>query len=191
MRPHRLGVGGLNSAKYSNSRPQDQNLAILVGMRTRVRFRVPPPIPKIPTLIGWDFFCPFPQCWRGFRAWPRERHPSEVGVFAPTDASPFSVFSGGHASVLEVISFAGAGLEAVGCGWQLLKRWRPSAEQPQKNRPQAVAGAGCDALTRVTRARASGRPTRLARGGASPSPARRRANPPSVPRPPGPGASAA
>jgi hypothetical protein len=79
-----------------------------------------PPIPKIPTLIGWDFFCPFPQCWRGFRAWPCERHPCEVGVFAPTDASLFSVFSGGHASVLEAISFAGAGLEAVGCGWQLL-----------------------------------------------------------------------
>jgi len=38
------------------------------------------------------FFCPFPQCWRGFRAWPRERHPCEVGVFAPTDASLFSVF---------------------------------------------------------------------------------------------------
>ena len=78
------------------------------------------PIPKIPTLIGWDFFCPFPQCWRGFRAWPRERHPCEVGAFGPADASLFSVFSGGHASVLEAISFAGAGLEAVGCGWQLL-----------------------------------------------------------------------
>ena len=80
----------------------------------------PPPIPKIPTLIGWDFFCLFPQCWRGFRAWPRERPPCEGGVFAPADASLFSVFSGGHASVLEAISFAGAGLEAVGCGWQLL-----------------------------------------------------------------------
>jgi len=84
------------------------------------RSAFPPPIPKIPTLIGWDFFCPFPQCWRGFRAWPRERHPCEVGAFGPADASLFSVFSGGHASVLEAISFAGAGLEAVGCGWQLL-----------------------------------------------------------------------
>ena len=90
------------------------------GFRTGVQFPPPPPIPKIPTLIGWDFFCPFPQCWRGFRAWPRERHPCEVVFFAPTDASLFSVFSGGHASVLEAISFAGAGLEAVGCGWQLL-----------------------------------------------------------------------
>jgi len=90
------------------------------GLRTGVQIPPAPPIPKIPTLIGWDFFCPFPQCWRGFRAWPSERHPCEVGVFAPTDASLFSVFSGGHASVLEAISFAGAGLEAVGCGWQLL-----------------------------------------------------------------------
>jgi len=46
--------------------------------------------------------------------------PCEGGVFAPADASLFSVFSGGHASVLEATSFAGTGLEAVGCGWQLL-----------------------------------------------------------------------
>ena len=90
------------------------------GLWTGVQFPPAPPIPKIPTLIGWDFFCAFPQCWRGFRAWPRERPPCEGGVFAPADASLFSVFSGGHASVLEAISFAGAGLEAVGCGWQLL-----------------------------------------------------------------------
>lgn len=108
------------AAKLLNPRPQGQGVTIWLGSRTRVRFRVPPPIPKIPTLIGWDFFCPFPQCWRGFRAWPRERPPCEGGVFAPADASLFSVFSGGHASVLEAISFAGAGLEAVGCGWQLL-----------------------------------------------------------------------
>lgn len=66
------------------------------------------------------FFCPLLQCWCGFRAWPRERRPCEGGVFAPTNASLFSVFSGGHASVLEATSFAGAGLEAVDCGWQLL-----------------------------------------------------------------------
>ncbi len=40
MRPRALGVGGLNSAKYSNPRPQDQNLAFLVG--TRVPLRGPP-----------------------------------------------------------------------------------------------------------------------------------------------------
>jgi len=55
MRPWALGVGVLNSAKYSNPRPQDQNLAILVGMRTRVRFRVTPP-KHPPTLPG--FFIP-------------------------------------------------------------------------------------------------------------------------------------
>ena len=66
------------------------------------------------------FFRPFPQCWRRFRAWPRERHPREVGVFASAYAYLFSVFSGGLASVLEATSFVGAGLEAVGCSWQLL-----------------------------------------------------------------------
>jgi len=80
----------------------------------------PPPLFKKPTGLGWFFFVCSPQCWRGFRALPRERQPCEVGVFAPAEASLFSVFSGGHASVLEATSFAGAGLEEVGCGWQLL-----------------------------------------------------------------------
>lgn len=63
----------LYSPNSSNPRPQGQGVTIQFRLRTRVRLRVPPPIPKIPTLIGWDFFCPFPQCWRGFRAWPRKR----------------------------------------------------------------------------------------------------------------------
>ena len=46
-------------------------------------------------------FCPFPQCWRGFQTWPREHHTSKPCVFIPTDASLLSVFSVGHASVLE------------------------------------------------------------------------------------------
>lgn len=107
-------------AKSSNPRPQGQGVTIWFGSRKRVRFRVPPPLFKKPTVLGWFFFVCSPQCWRGFRAWPRERHPCEVGAFGPADASLFSAFSGGHASVLKAISFAGAGLEAVGCGWQLL-----------------------------------------------------------------------
>ena len=79
-----------------------------------------PPFIKIPTLIGWDFFCLERQCWRGSGSLPRERHPSKPCVFAPADASLFSVFSGGLASVREPTSFASAGLEAVSCGWQLL-----------------------------------------------------------------------
>ncbi len=79
-----------------------------------------PPLFKKPTVLGWFFFARSSQCWRGFRAWPRERYPCEVGVFARADASLFSVFSGCHASVLEATSFAGAGLEVVGCGWRLL-----------------------------------------------------------------------
>ena len=36
----------IDSAKYSNPRPQGQNIAILGGMRTRVRFRIPPPVER-------------------------------------------------------------------------------------------------------------------------------------------------
>ena len=37
------------------------SIAIRFGKRTRVRFRFPPPILKVPTLISWDFFCPLPS----------------------------------------------------------------------------------------------------------------------------------
>src|SRR5690554_3678199 len=87
-----LGPRGVNSIEMAKHVEP-----IAESWRTGVQIPPAPPIPKIPTLIGWDFFCPFPQCWRGFRAWPRERRPCEVVFFAPTDASLFSVFSGGHA----------------------------------------------------------------------------------------------
>lgn len=32
-----------------------------------------PPFIEIPTLISRDFFCPFPQCWRGSAHFPLER----------------------------------------------------------------------------------------------------------------------
>ncbi|WP_186182815.1 hypothetical protein [Burkholderia gladioli] len=38
----------LRSAKSANPRPQEQNLAILLGKRTRVRFPFPPPNAKGP-----------------------------------------------------------------------------------------------------------------------------------------------
>jgi hypothetical protein len=70
------------------------------------------------------FFVYIRQYWRGFRAWPRERHPSATCIFTLADTSLFSVFSGGLASVREATSCIGLGLEAVGCGWQLLGRGR-------------------------------------------------------------------
>ena len=109
-----------------------------------VRGAAPPPIPKIPTLIGWDFFCPLPQCWRGFRAWPRERHPCKVGVFAPTDVSLFSVFSGGYASVLEAISFAGAGCDALTAA--MSSTTSKCSINPDVFRPRAKAVSGCAAI---------------------------------------------
>lgn len=75
---------------------------------------------KSQPLSGWDFFACSPSVGADSGHGARERHPWEVGIFTPAAASLFTVFSGGHASVLEATSFAGAGLEAVGCGWQLL-----------------------------------------------------------------------
>jgi len=44
-----------------------------------------------PFSVGFLFAC-FPQCWRGFRAWPRERHPLQPAVLTPSWDSLFSVF---------------------------------------------------------------------------------------------------
>jgi hypothetical protein len=46
--------------------------------------------------------------------------PREIGVLAPADVSLLSISSACLASVAKATSFAGAGLEAAGCGWQLL-----------------------------------------------------------------------
>ncbi len=77
----------------------------------------PPPILKIPTLIRLGFFLPVPPLNASL---PRERDLPKLGVLAPVQASLFPVFSGGLESVLEATSFAVNGLDAVGCGWQLV-----------------------------------------------------------------------
>ena len=82
-----------------------------------------------PFSVGFFLACA-PPCWRGFRAWPRERLPSEPCVFTHADASLFSVFSGGLASVRETTSCNDAGLEVDGCGWQLLRQKRPNIKPP-------------------------------------------------------------
>ena len=97
------------------------------GLKIRVsvvRFRDWPPKFQKPTAIGWFFFVYTRQYWRGFRARPRERHPSDICIFTLADASLFSVFSGDLASVREATSCIGEGLETVGCGWQLIGRRR-------------------------------------------------------------------
>lgn len=38
-------------------------------------------IHKIPTLISWDFFCPFPLYWRGLAHFPLERRSAGNTVF--------------------------------------------------------------------------------------------------------------
>jgi hypothetical protein len=81
-------------AKSSNPRPQGRGVTIWIGLRTRVRFRVPPPLSKKPTTLGWFFFARFPQCWRGFG--PRcdgrrcPGHPGS-GPFSVLSSRPFSV----------------------------------------------------------------------------------------------------
>lgn len=50
-------AGWLKSAKSSNPRPRDQNLALLLGMRTQVRLPNPLPINE-PTVFGCGVFLP-------------------------------------------------------------------------------------------------------------------------------------
>jgi len=95
---------------------------------------------RIPTLIGWDFFCAFPRCWRRLRTWPRERHPCKVAIIAPDDASLFSVFSSGRASVLHSVFLSGAGLEAVGCGSQFLCLSPPRIDKVRNTKQRTVLG---------------------------------------------------
>ena len=91
-------AGGLNSAKHSNPRPQGQNLAILVGMRTRVRFRIPPPFPSkndlSPETVGGLFFR-FPPVKTHFTDLAPSRAPStpihQKCVFLCVFLSLFSV----------------------------------------------------------------------------------------------------
>ncbi len=59
-------------------------------------------------------------------------------------------------------------------------RKRPRTTQTQKNRPEAVAGAGLGAVRWAARAPASGHSSLWAKGGASPAPAQCWAHPPTV-----------
>ncbi len=59
-----------------------------------VRGAAPPPIAQNPTLIGWVFFCPECQCWRGFRpCCDGRRRPGWPGFgrFSVLCPRPFSV----------------------------------------------------------------------------------------------------
>ena len=72
--------------------------------------------PKSQPLIGWDFFARSPSVGAVSGPCLASAAPAKSAFLPPTDASLFSVFSGGHAIVPKVISFANAGLEAVVCG---------------------------------------------------------------------------
>ena len=80
----------------------------------------PPPIPKIPTLIGWDFFCPFPQCWRGFGAWALDLLIAGTPIFTPKRAVFLSPFSAGLLTGQAANSCVFNGLMPAGCGFRLL-----------------------------------------------------------------------
>lgn len=85
-----------------------------------------------PTLIGWAFFCPECQCWRGSGLLPLERAlagPSTFGLDIAGFLSPFSV---DLLTVQVPKSTVFAGLRAGGCGFRLLRRRRP---RTQNNRP--------------------------------------------------------
>ena len=63
------------AAKSLNPRPQGQGVTIWLGLRTRVRFRVPPPIMKPQPFSVGVFSCPIapvPACSWGFLRKPAD-----------------------------------------------------------------------------------------------------------------------
>ncbi len=111
--------------------------------RSGVRSSSSPPFTKIPTLIGWDFFCPFPQCWSGFGLWPRERQPLTrpcLGVFL---ASLSLFFSASLVSVHCPTSNNDAGLRVIGLIWPLLSRSRTEIGECASAGSCVTAKAGC------------------------------------------------
>jgi hypothetical protein len=57
--------------------------------------RVPPHHHNVKSqpLSGWDFFCPFPQYWRGFAPWHLEHAPAEVAAPCALPVVFLSLFS--------------------------------------------------------------------------------------------------
>ena len=113
-------------------------------LRTAVQFRPPPPFTKIPTLIGWDFFCPERQCWRGFGYLPLERHRPCNSCFQAFSASLSLFFSATLLNIQGAKSCIGAGLRAIGLLFRLLWRARPRQRKAQKNRPEAACRRGAE-----------------------------------------------
>ena len=101
-------------------------------MRTGVQIPPAPPISKIPTLIGWDFFCPIPQCWRGFRPWPLEHGPPERALPGSHSATFLSLFSAALLSIQGPKSFIYEDLRAIGLLFRLLGMARPRQRKAQK-----------------------------------------------------------
>jgi hypothetical protein len=65
------------------------------------------------------FFCPEPQCWRGFQLPPLERSTS-IARLAGVKFSVFlSLFSVYLLTGQAIISSTGAGLPLLGCGFHL------------------------------------------------------------------------
>ena len=75
---------------------------------------------KSQPLSGWDFFCPFPQCWRGFRAWALDLPLAGTPMFWLGRAVFLSPFSAGLLTEQVAKSCVFKGLRAVGCGLRLL-----------------------------------------------------------------------
>ena len=106
-----------------------------------------PPFIEIPTLISRDFFCLFPQCWRGSASFPLERQVgSDVAFYALTPHF-LSLFSAGLLSVQVVASSKFNGLQRPGCTGQALRdlvltlRILPSGRKKAASRAAIYWGA--------------------------------------------------
>ena len=112
----RIAFGGglalrFGAAEQRSSRPQFRSITILIGKRTRVRFPIPPPLPQVPTLIGWDFFRPERQHWRGSPVFSVDCHPAGTPAFGAKPPRFLSLFS----VPLLTVTTPGPGLARV-CG---------------------------------------------------------------------------
>src|SRR5690606_13758821 len=74
------------------------------------------------------------QCWRGFRAWPRERWVCSQPSFRPFSPLCSRFFSNGLASVREASPWFYAGFGSMGCGWSL-HGWGDRGPSDQRKRP--------------------------------------------------------
>ncbi len=84
----------------------------------------------------WDFFCPFPQCWRSFAPFPLVHTTPEVAVPGAQPAISLSPFSAALLSIQGPKLCIDAGLRAISVFLRLLGSARSRQRKAQKKNRQ-------------------------------------------------------